>query len=138
MTNLPSFEDTLSSLEETLGEDTSPTTVAVDPLSPTEQRAVDQQSTLLGVDPVEVSQARVANDFSHEDLARQYPDSAVYLETLRVSGISVEEAAEKFQAYQTRLQESVGSREFFFNSMLMTDDEELTLRVFVCCLTTSG
>lgn len=125
MSNLPSFEDTLSSLEETLGEDTSQTPVAVDPLSPTEQRAVDQQSTLLGVDPVEVSQARVANDFSHEDLARQYPDSAVYLETLRVSGISVEEAAEKFQAYQTRLQESVGSREFFFNSMLMTDDEEL-------------
>ena len=125
MSNLPSFEDTLSSLEETLGEDTSQTPVAVDPLSPTEQRAVDQQSTLLGVDPVEVSQARVANDFSHEDLARQYPDSAVYLETLRVSGIPVEEAAEKFQAYQTRLQESVGSREFFFNSMLMTDDEEL-------------
>ena len=125
MSNLPSFEDTLSSLEETLGEDTSQTPVAVDPLSPTEQRAVDQQPTLLGVDPVEVSQARVANDFSHEDLARQYPDSAVYLETLRVSGIPVEEAAEKFQAYQTRLQESVGSREFFFNSMLMTDDEEL-------------
>ena len=125
MTNLPSFEDTLSSLEETLGEDTLPTTVAVDPLSPTEQRAVDQQSTLLGVDPVDVSQARVANDFSHEDLARLYPDSSVYLETLRVSGIPVEEAATKFQAYQNRIQESVGTREFFFNSMLMTDDDEM-------------
>jgi hypothetical protein len=125
MSNLPSFEDTLSSLEETLGEDTTSTTVAVDPLSPTEQRAVDQQSTLLGVDPVEVSEARVNKDFSHEDLARQYPDSAVYLETLRVSGIPVEEAAKKFEAYQARQVESVGSREFLFNSMLMTDDEEL-------------
>jgi hypothetical protein len=125
MSNLPSFEDTLSSLEETLGEDTTPTTVAVDPLSPTEQRAVDQQSTLLGVDPVEVSEARVNKDFSHEDLARQYPDSQVYLETLRVSGASVEEAAKMFEARLERQKESVSAREFLFNSMLMIDDEEL-------------
>ena len=125
MANIPSFEDTLTSLEEQFGNDPRQAPVRIDPESPREQAIVDQQSTILEVDPVEVSQARVAGDLSHEDLLRQYPNSEVFLNTLFAAGIPVEEAAERLSTYQERQSKTVGLREYFFNSMLMTDDEEL-------------
>lgn len=125
MTGIPSFEDTLTSLEEQFGDEPQQAPVRVDPESPREQAIVDQQSTLLEVDPVEISEARVVGNLTHEDLLRQYPNSERYLDTLFAAGIPVEEAAEKMRAYQERQSKSVGLREYFFNSILMTDDEEL-------------
>ena len=125
MTGIPSFEDTLSSLEETLGQEAPQTVVRVDPASPREQRIVDQQSTILEVDPVEVSQARVAGDFSNDDLVRQYPDSERFLNVLFAAGVPVEEAAVDVAEYLARKEKTVGVREYFFNSMLMTDDQEI-------------
>ena len=80
MANILSFEDTLTSLEEQFGDEPQQAPVRVDPESPREQAIVDQQSTILEVDPVEISNARVAGDFTHEDLLRQYSNSEVYLE----------------------------------------------------------
>ena len=125
MANIPSFEDTLTSLEETLGQEAPQTVVRVDPTSPREQRIVDQQSTILEVDPVEVSQARVAGDFSNDDLVRQYPDSERFLNVLFAAGVPVEEAAVDVAEYLARQEKTVGVREYFFNSMLMTDDQEI-------------
>ena len=125
MANILSFEDTLTSLEEQFGDEPQQAPVRVDPESPREQAIVDQQSTILEVDPVEISNARVAGDLTHEDLLRQYPNSERYLDTLFAAGIPVEEAAEKMQSYQERQSKTVGVREYFFNSMMMTDDEEM-------------
>jgi len=125
MANIPSFEDTLTSLEEQFGEEPQQAPVRVDPESPREQAIVDQQSTILEVDPVEISNARVAGDLSHADLLRQYPNSEVYLDTLFAAGLPVEEAAERMRAFQERQSKTVGLREYFFNSMMMTDDEEI-------------
>lgn len=125
MTGIPSFEDTLTSLEEQFGDEPQQAPVRIDPESPREQAIVDQQSTLLEVDPVEISQARVAGDLSHEDLLRQYPDSQTYLESMFEAGVPVEEAAVFVKAYQERQSKTVGVREFFFNSMMMTDDGEI-------------
>ena len=125
MANIPSFEDTLTSLEEQFGEEPQQAPVRVDPESPREQVIVDQQSTILEVDPVEISNARVAGDLSHADLLRQYPNSEVYLDTLFAAGLPVEEAAERMRAFQERQSKTVGLREYFFNSVMMTDDEEI-------------
>jgi len=125
MTGIPSFEDTLTSLEEQFGDEPQQAPVRIDPESPREQVIVDQQSTLLEVDPVEVSQARVAGDLSHKDLLRQYPNSQTYLESMFEAGVPVEEAAVFVKAYQERQSKTVGVREFFFNSMMMTDDGEI-------------
>ena len=125
MADILSFEDTLTSLEEQFGEEPQQAPVRVDPESPREQAIVDQQSTILEVDPVEISNARVAGDLTHEDLLRQYPDSEVYLERMFEAGVPVEEAAVFVSAYQERMSKTVGVREFFFNSMLMTDDDEI-------------
>jgi hypothetical protein len=125
MANILSFEDTLTSLEEQFGDEPQQAPVRVDPESPREQAIVDQQSTILEVDPVEISQARVAGNFTHEDLLRQYPNSENFLETLFATGISVEEAAERMRDFQERQSKTVGLREYFFNSMMMTDDGEI-------------
>jgi hypothetical protein len=125
MANILSFEDTLTSLEEQFGDEPQQAPVRVDPESPREQAIVDQQSTILEVDPVEISNARVAGDLSHEDLLRQYPNSERYLERMFEAGVPVEEAAVFVSAYQERMSKTVGVREFFFNSMMMTDDEEI-------------
>ena len=125
MTGIPSFEDTLTSLEEQFGDEPQQAPVRVDPESPREQAIVDQQSTLLEVDPVEISEARVAGDLTHEDLLRQYPDSEKFLNNLFATGIPVEEAAERMRTYLERQSKTVGVREYFFNSMMMTDDEEI-------------
>jgi len=125
MANIPSFEDTLTSLEETLGQEAPQTVVRVDPTSPREQRIVDQQSTILEVDPVVVSQARVAGDFSNDDLVRQYPDSERFLNVLFAAGVPAEEAAVDIAEYLARQEKTVGVREYFFNSMIMTDDNQI-------------
>lgn len=125
MTGILSFEDTLASLEEQFGNETQQAPVRIDPESPREQAIVDQQSTLLEVNPVEISEARVAGDLTHEDLLRQYPDSEIFLDTLFAAGIPVEEAADRMLAYQERQSKTVGVRDYFFNSMLMTDDGEI-------------
>ena len=125
MANILSFEDTLTSLEEQFGDEPQQAPVRVDPESPREQVIVDQQSTILEVDPVEISNARVAGDLTHEDLLRQYPNSERYLERMFEAGVPVEEAAVFVSAYQERMSKTVGVREFFFNSMMMTDDEEI-------------
>lgn len=126
MVSILSAEDTLSSLEETQGESITQVDQRIDPTSPIEQRIVDQQATLLEVDPVDVSQARQNNDFSNDDLIRQYPDSKEFLNTLFDAGVPIEEAAERLSVYQAKQQAALTPKEYFFNSILMTDDEEFS------------
>ena len=59
MVNITSLEDTPSSLEETLDQEAAPLVQKIDIESPLEQRAVDQQSTILEVPPAELSEARL-------------------------------------------------------------------------------
>ena len=125
MVNITSLEDTPSSLEETLGQEAAPLVQKIDIESPLEQRAVDQQSTILEVSPAELSNARLSGDFSAEDLLRQYPNSEAYLNTLFTGQVPVEEAAKMVAAYEERQKATVGVREVFFKSILMTDDGEI-------------
>ena len=125
MVNITSLEDTPSSLEETLDQEAAPLVQKIDIESPLEQRAVDQQSTILEVPPAELSEARLSGDFSAEDLLRQYPNSEAYLNTLFTGQVPVEEAAKMVAAYEERQSKTVGVREVFFNSILMTDDGEI-------------
>tara|TARA_R110000803_G_scaffold58539_1_gene116705 strand:+ start:1318 stop:5919 length:4602 start_codon:yes stop_codon:yes gene_type:complete len=119
------LEDSNLTLEELIGQDTEITVSTIkDPESPLEQKAVDEQATMLGVNPVEVSEARAVGDLSHEALANQYPDYGVFLESLRVGNVPVDEAAELLSAYKERVEAAVTPQAFIFKSMLLTDDEE--------------
>jgi len=125
MVNITSLEDTPSSLEETLDQEAAPLVQKIDIESPLEQRAVDEQSTILEVSPAELSEARLSGDFSAEDLLRQYPNSEAYLNTLFTGQVPIEEAARMVAAYEERQSKTVGVREVFFQSILMTDDGEI-------------
>ena len=125
MVNITSLEDTPSSLEETLGQEAPLPVKEIDTKSPLEQRAVDEQSTILEIPPTEISEARLSGDFSTEDLLRKYPNSEAYLNTLFTGQVPVEEAARMVAAYEERQSKTVGVREVFFNSILMTDDGEI-------------
>jgi len=46
----------------------------LDPTSPLEKQVVEEQSLLLEVDPAVISEARLAEDMTHEGLAKQFPD----------------------------------------------------------------
>lgn len=129
---ISSFEDTLTSLEETLAVDTAELPKKVDPQSPLELATVHDQAVLLGADPVAISDSRANGDFSHEKLAREYPDLDDYLETLYDAGVPLEEAGRMANAYEARVQATISPREFIFSSALMVEDDTVnpeTLRM---------
>ena len=122
---IPTIEDTSTTLEEEMGLlDTKKK--YVDPASPNELRKVDEQATLLNVDPSEVSKARVNEDSSYDDLIKQYSSQEVYLEYLRDLNTPVDEAAQMLFDRNNKLQDSVLSSEYLMRSALMADDESVS------------
>ena len=104
----------------------------LDPTSPLEKQMVEEQSLLLEVDPAVISEARLAEDMTHEGLAKQFPDLNVFLETLYDAGVPIEEAGRLAQEHVDRKQVAVSPREFIFSSIMMVDDDTVnqeTLRM---------
>tara|TARA_R110000737_G_scaffold55242_1_gene78201 strand:+ start:4160 stop:8644 length:4485 start_codon:yes stop_codon:yes gene_type:complete len=129
MSSIVSLEELLADSEETTGTVGKP---PLDPTSPIEIQAVEEQSLLLEVDPAVISEARLAEDMTHEGLSKQFPDLNVFLETLYSAGVPVEEAGRLAQEHVDRKQIAVSPREFIFSSIMMVDDDTVnqeTLRM---------
>lgn len=130
MSSIVSLEELLADDElNTQGQELKP---VINPESPIEQKAVEEQSLLLEVAPEEISNARVSGDMSHEGLVKQFPDLNVFLETLYEAGVPVEEAGRLAQEHVDRKQVAVSPREFIFSSIMMVDDDTVnqeTLRM---------
>ena len=104
----------------------------LDPTSPLERQAVEEQSLLLETDPAVISEARLAEDMTHEGLAKQFPNLETFLETLYDAGVPVEEAGRLAQEHVDRKTVAVSPREFIFSSVMMVDDDTVnteTLRM---------
>ena len=128
--------NSIVSLEELLADSEDVSEVVqkepLDPTSPLEKQKVEEQSLLLEVDPAVISEARLAEDMTHEGLAKQFPDLNVFLETLYDAGVPVEEAGRLAQEHVDRKQVAVSPREFIFSSIMMVDDDTInqeTLRM---------
>ena len=120
MDSIASFEELEGGLEE---ETTQSKSKPIDPNSPLEIETVEAQSYLLDEDPQVISETRANQDFTHEGLAKQYPDLTRYLDTLYEAGVSVEEAGRLAREHVERKAIAVAPQEFIFSSMLMVDDE---------------
>ena len=104
----------------------------LDPTSPLERQAVEEQSLLLEIDPAVISESRLAEDMTHEGLAKQFPNLETFLETLYDAGVPVEEAGRLAQEHVDRKTVAVSPREFIFSSVMMVDDDTVnteTLRM---------
>ena len=129
MSSIVSLEELLQNDEESLQQEDR---IVIDPTSPIEQQKIEEQSLLLEVDPAVISEARLAEDMTHEGLARKFPDLNVFLETLYSAGVPVEEAGQLAQEHVDRKQVAVSPREFIFSSIMMVDDDTVnqeTLRM---------
>ena len=120
MDSIASFEELEGGLEE---ETTQSKSKPIDPNSPLEIETVEAQAYLLDEDPQVISETRANQDFTHEGLAKQYPDLTRYLDTLYEAGVSVEEAGRLAREHVERKAIAVAPQEFIFSSMLMVDDE---------------
>ena len=120
MNSIASFEELEGGLEE---ETSQSKTKPIDPYSPLEIEKVEEQAFLLDEDPQVISETRAKQDFTHEGLAKQYPQLERYLDTLYEAGVSVEEAGRLAGEYVARKEISVSPQEFIFSSMLLVDDE---------------
>lgn len=130
MSSIASFEDLLQDLDETLPEDAAK--APVDPTSPLEIEAIEEQSTLLEVDPAIIADARANQDLTYEEQAKQYPSLTVYLDTMYKAGVSIEEAGRLAEQHLERKKVALSPKEFVLKSILLVDDETInpeTLRV---------
>lgn len=121
MSDIPSFKDQFVDLDQ----EPPVARPVVDPNSPAERLIVEELSAATGADPYEIETARINQDFSHTEAAKNSPDFEGYVELLRNSGVPLEEATERARTFINKKSQLLTPTEFMFKSALIIDDETI-------------